>query len=65
MTARVRHTASRLTRRAVVVVFVVVVGPHLVFSLLNFRVLTLVQPASPTIWLTTHLSPGKLGKLGK
>ena len=31
------------------VVVVVGSGPHLVFSLLNFRVLTLVQPASPTI----------------
>ena len=33
----------------VVVVVVVLSGPHLVFSLLNLRVLTLVQPASPTI----------------
>ena len=31
------------------VVVVVGSGPHLVFSLLNFRVLTLVQPACPTI----------------
>ena len=31
------------------VVVVVGSGPHLVFSLLNFRVLTLVHPAWPTI----------------
>ena len=42
----------------VVVALVVVIGQHGTFSVLNLSVAILVQPASPTAWLTTHFIPG-------
>ena len=42
----------------VVVALVVAIGQHGIFSVLVLSVAILVQPASPTAWLTTHLIPG-------
>ena len=41
-----------------VVALVVAIGQHGIFSVLVLSVAILVQPASPTAWLTTHLIPG-------